>query len=205
MSKTATPAFQQEVVGRIVTEAESQQSTNSCRAGTTESRSASWHSKLLHDSVRRELTQSRGAISATGRSIVAHPQRSKNIWLLPPERSSITLSILSAVATLSSRAPRAAVRPRLTVEMRRRPAKIGCRACPFCGAGARGPRERGHPGRSYGGFAGQFPRAHVFRYAHACTGPGDEEKMNPCPQCGAIPQASDKFCNICGTPVSPPA
>src|SRR4051794_8847215 len=25
--------------------------------------------------------------------------------------------------------------------------------------------------------------------------------MNPCPQCGAIPQASDKFCNICGTPV----
>jgi hypothetical protein len=28
--------------------------------------------------------------------------------------------------------------------------------------------------------------------------------MNPCPQCGAIPQASDKFCNICGTPVSPP-
>jgi FHA domain len=29
--------------------------------------------------------------------------------------------------------------------------------------------------------------------------------MNPCPQCGAIPQASDKFCNICGTPVAPPA
>ncbi len=28
--------------------------------------------------------------------------------------------------------------------------------------------------------------------------------MNPCPQCGAIPQATDKFCNICGTPVSPP-
>jgi len=28
--------------------------------------------------------------------------------------------------------------------------------------------------------------------------------MNPCPQCGAIPQPSDKFCNICGTPVSPP-
>lgn len=25
--------------------------------------------------------------------------------------------------------------------------------------------------------------------------------MNPCPQCGAIPQPSDKFCNICGTPV----
>jgi hypothetical protein len=25
--------------------------------------------------------------------------------------------------------------------------------------------------------------------------------MNPCPQCGAIPQTSDKFCNICGTPV----
>ncbi len=25
--------------------------------------------------------------------------------------------------------------------------------------------------------------------------------MNPCPQCGAIPQQSDKFCNICGTPV----
>lgn len=25
--------------------------------------------------------------------------------------------------------------------------------------------------------------------------------MNPCPQCGAIPQATDKFCNICGTPV----
>ena len=22
--------------------------------------------------------------------------------------------------------------------------------------------------------------------------------MNPCPQCGAIPQPSDKFCNICG-------
>lgn len=30
--------------------------------------------------------------------------------------------------------------------------------------------------------------------------------MNPCPQCGAVPQASDKFCNICGTPVgAPPA
>jgi hypothetical protein len=29
--------------------------------------------------------------------------------------------------------------------------------------------------------------------------------MNPCPQCGAIPQASDKFCNICGTPVVAPA
>ncbi len=28
--------------------------------------------------------------------------------------------------------------------------------------------------------------------------------MNPCPQCGAIPQPSDKFCNICGTPVTPP-
>jgi hypothetical protein len=28
--------------------------------------------------------------------------------------------------------------------------------------------------------------------------------MNPCPQCGAIPQATDKFCNICGTPVAPP-
>lgn len=28
--------------------------------------------------------------------------------------------------------------------------------------------------------------------------------MNPCPQCGAIPQPSDKFCNICGTPVAPP-
>lgn len=28
--------------------------------------------------------------------------------------------------------------------------------------------------------------------------------MNPCPQCGAIPQPTDKFCNICGTPVSPP-
>lgn len=26
--------------------------------------------------------------------------------------------------------------------------------------------------------------------------------MNPCPQCGAIPQATDKFCNICGTPVA---
>jgi FHA domain len=25
--------------------------------------------------------------------------------------------------------------------------------------------------------------------------------MNPCPQCGAIPQPTDKFCNICGTPV----
>lgn len=25
--------------------------------------------------------------------------------------------------------------------------------------------------------------------------------MNPCPQCGAAPQATDKFCNICGTPV----
>jgi hypothetical protein len=29
--------------------------------------------------------------------------------------------------------------------------------------------------------------------------------MNPCPQCGAIPQPSDKFCNICGTPVVAPA
>jgi hypothetical protein len=28
--------------------------------------------------------------------------------------------------------------------------------------------------------------------------------MNPCPQCGAIPQPTDKFCNICGTPISPP-
>ena len=28
--------------------------------------------------------------------------------------------------------------------------------------------------------------------------------MNPCPQCGAIPQPSDKFCNICGTPVVVP-
>ncbi|MBX3191303.1 MAG: FHA domain-containing protein [Labilithrix sp.] len=28
--------------------------------------------------------------------------------------------------------------------------------------------------------------------------------MNPCPQCGAIPQPSDKFCNICGTPCGPP-
>lgn len=28
--------------------------------------------------------------------------------------------------------------------------------------------------------------------------------MNPCPQCGAIPQPSDKFCNICGTPVVGP-
>jgi hypothetical protein len=28
--------------------------------------------------------------------------------------------------------------------------------------------------------------------------------MNPCPQCGAIPQPSDKFCNICGTPVAAP-
>ncbi|HSO39981.1 MAG TPA: zinc ribbon domain-containing protein, partial [Labilithrix sp.] len=28
--------------------------------------------------------------------------------------------------------------------------------------------------------------------------------MNPCPQCGAIPQPSDKFCNICGTPTAPP-
>ena len=28
--------------------------------------------------------------------------------------------------------------------------------------------------------------------------------MNPCPQCGAIPQPSDKFCNICGTPVVAP-
>ncbi len=28
--------------------------------------------------------------------------------------------------------------------------------------------------------------------------------MNPCPQCGAIPQSSDKFCNICGTPVAAP-
>ncbi len=27
--------------------------------------------------------------------------------------------------------------------------------------------------------------------------------MNPCPQCGAIPQPSDKFCNICGTPTGP--
>lgn len=30
--------------------------------------------------------------------------------------------------------------------------------------------------------------------------------MNPCPQCGAVPQANDKFCNICGTPTgAPPA
>ncbi len=29
--------------------------------------------------------------------------------------------------------------------------------------------------------------------------------MNPCPQCGAIPQPTDKFCNICGTPVVAPA
>lgn len=28
--------------------------------------------------------------------------------------------------------------------------------------------------------------------------------MNPCPQCGAIPQPSDKFCNICGTPTAQP-
>ncbi len=28
--------------------------------------------------------------------------------------------------------------------------------------------------------------------------------MNPCPQCGAIPQPSDKFCNICGTPTGSP-
>src|ERR1700712_5186512 len=28
--------------------------------------------------------------------------------------------------------------------------------------------------------------------------------MNPCPQCGAIPQPTDKFCNICGTPVVAP-
>ena len=28
--------------------------------------------------------------------------------------------------------------------------------------------------------------------------------MNPCPQCGAIPQPSDKYCNICGTPVVAP-
>ncbi|MDB5212920.1 MAG: hypothetical protein JWO86_847 [Myxococcaceae bacterium] len=27
--------------------------------------------------------------------------------------------------------------------------------------------------------------------------------MNPCPQCGAIPQPTDKFCNICGTPTGP--
>ena len=33
---------------------------------------------------------------------------------------------------------------------------------------------------------------------------GDERPMNPCPQCGAIPQPSDKFCNICGTPVVAP-
>ena len=26
--------------------------------------------------------------------------------------------------------------------------------------------------------------------------------MNPCPQCGSTPQATDKFCNICGTPVA---
>jgi hypothetical protein len=31
-----------------------------------------------------------------------------------------------------------------------------------------------------------------------------ENGMNPCPQCGAVPQATDKFCNICGTPVSAP-
>lgn len=29
--------------------------------------------------------------------------------------------------------------------------------------------------------------------------------MNPCPQCGAIPQPSDKFCNVCGTPVLQPS
>lgn len=29
--------------------------------------------------------------------------------------------------------------------------------------------------------------------------------MNPCPQCGAAPQPTDKFCNICGTPVVAPA
>jgi hypothetical protein len=34
--------------------------------------------------------------------------------------------------------------------------------------------------------------------------PGDDRPMNPCPQCGAIPQPSDKFCNICGTPVVAP-
>lgn len=28
--------------------------------------------------------------------------------------------------------------------------------------------------------------------------------MNPCPQCGAIPQPSDKFCNICGQPTVAP-
>lgn len=28
--------------------------------------------------------------------------------------------------------------------------------------------------------------------------------MNPCPQCGAVPQSSDKFCNICGTPIAQP-
>jgi hypothetical protein len=29
--------------------------------------------------------------------------------------------------------------------------------------------------------------------------------MNPCPQCGALPQTTDKFCNVCGTPVLQPA
>ncbi|AKV03863.1 hypothetical protein AKJ09_10526 [Labilithrix luteola] len=28
--------------------------------------------------------------------------------------------------------------------------------------------------------------------------------MNPCPQCGATPQPTDKFCNICGTPTAQP-
>lgn len=27
--------------------------------------------------------------------------------------------------------------------------------------------------------------------------------MNPCPQCGAIPQTSDKFCNVCGFSLGP--
>src|SRR5262249_55096920 len=42
------------------------------------------------------------------------------------------------------------------------------------------------------------PTPMILLGQHACT---ETSTMNPCPQCGAIPQPSDKFCNICGTPV----
>ena len=53
LSKMATRAFQQEVVSRIVTGAESQ-------LGTTATRSASWHSSPFQDSVPHELRERRG-------------------------------------------------------------------------------------------------------------------------------------------------
>jgi len=67
-----------------------------------------WRSNLIEDSVPHELTQRwRLAISATGRTIVPHAQRSKKIWLLPRQWMALPsrLSMLSAVATLSARDP----------------------------------------------------------------------------------------------------